>query len=93
MVPPGIRLNAPCTFMSEAAKGKYIDRYLALFPEEQKQLVVKVAMEHPLYHLKYWLVWYYLSAILDGYSRFMHRELYKIMKAEDVRRTAETAII
>jgi putative transposase len=38
--------------------------------------------------------WYYLSTILDDYSRFIvHWELCKTMKAEDVQRTVETAIL
>lgn len=38
--------------------------------------------------------WYYLSAILDDYSRFIvHWELCKTMKAEDVERTIEAAML
>jgi putative transposase len=37
--------------------------------------------------------WYYLSTVLDDYSRFIvHWELCKSMKAEDVERTIEQAI-
>jgi transposase InsO family protein len=37
--------------------------------------------------------WYYLSTILDDYSRFIiHWELCKTMKAEDVQRSVETAM-
>jgi len=38
--------------------------------------------------------WYYLSTILDDYSRFIvHWELCKTMKAEDVQRTIEQAML
>lgn len=38
--------------------------------------------------------WYYLSTILDDYSRFIvHWELCKTMKAEDVERTIEQAML
>ena len=38
--------------------------------------------------------WYYLSTILDDYSRFIvHWELCKTMKAEDVQRTVEQAML
>jgi transposase InsO family protein len=38
--------------------------------------------------------WYYLSTILDDYSRFIvHWELCKTMRAEDVQRTVETAML
>jgi len=38
--------------------------------------------------------WYYLSTILDDYSRFIvHWELCKTMKAEDVQRTIEVAML
>ena len=38
--------------------------------------------------------WYYLSTILDDYSRFIvHWELCKTMKAEDVQRSVETALL
>jgi putative transposase len=37
--------------------------------------------------------WYYLSTILDDYSRYIiHWELCKTMKVEDVQRTVETAM-
>ena len=37
--------------------------------------------------------WYYLSTILDDYSRYIiHWELCSSMKAEDVKRTVKTAI-
>lgn len=37
--------------------------------------------------------WYYLSTVLDDYSRFIvHWELCKTMKAEDVERTLEAAM-
>lgn len=37
--------------------------------------------------------WYYLSTILDDYSRYIiHWELCKTMKAEDVQRSVETAM-
>jgi putative transposase len=37
--------------------------------------------------------WYYLSTVLDDYSRFIvHWELCKTMKAEDVERTIDTAM-
>ena len=37
--------------------------------------------------------WYYLSTVLDDYSRFIvHWELCKSMKAEDVERTVEAAL-
>jgi transposase InsO family protein len=39
------------------------------------------------------LGWYYLSIVLDDYSRFIvHWELCKSMKAEDVERTVEAAL-
>ena len=38
--------------------------------------------------------WYYLSTVLDDYSRFIvHWELCKTMKAEDVERTIEQALL
>lgn len=38
--------------------------------------------------------WYYLSTILDDYSRFIvHWELCKTMRAEDVQRTIEAAML
>jgi transposase InsO family protein len=38
--------------------------------------------------------WYYLSTILDDYSRFIvHWELCKTMRAEDVQRTIEQAML
>jgi putative transposase len=38
--------------------------------------------------------WYYLSTVLDDYSRFIiHWELCKTMKAEDVQRTIEVAML
>ena len=37
--------------------------------------------------------WYYLSTILDDYSRYIiHWEICDSMKAEDVKRTVNTAI-
>ena len=37
--------------------------------------------------------WYYLSTVLDDYSRYIiHWELCDSMKAEDVKRTVNTAI-
>ena len=37
--------------------------------------------------------WYYLSTVLDDYSRYIiHWELCNSMKAEDVKRTVNTAI-
>jgi transposase InsO family protein/transposase-like protein len=38
--------------------------------------------------------WYYLSTVLDDYSRFIiHWELCKTMKAEDVQRTVDRALL
>lgn len=38
--------------------------------------------------------WYYLSAILDDYSRFIvHWQVCKTMKAEEVQRTVEKAMV
>jgi putative transposase len=38
--------------------------------------------------------WYYLSAVLDDYSRYIvHWELCSAMKAEDVKRTVDRAIV
>ncbi|UZT99050.1 DDE-type integrase/transposase/recombinase [Chryseobacterium fluminis] len=37
--------------------------------------------------------WYYLSTILDDYSRYIiHCELCDLMKAEDVKQTVDTSI-
>ena len=37
--------------------------------------------------------WYYLSTVLDDYSRYIvHWELCSNMKADDVKRTVDTAI-
>ncbi|MBK6354753.1 MAG: transposase family protein [Saprospiraceae bacterium] len=39
-------------------------------------------------------MWYYLSTVLDDYSRYIvHWELCKGMKVEDVKRTVDRAII
>ena len=76
-------------------------------PDAQKQLVVEVALEfkdkthfvHDMWQtdFTYFKIigwgWYYLSTILDDYSRYIvHWELCRDMKASDVERTVDRAL-